>query len=554
MQLQRLKIPEWRNLRDFEITFTGSATDEDGTNRVFRTHALIGQNGSGKSNMLEALVTIFRDLDLNEPTPFDYELDYSRKYDNQIYEIRIVNTNPSQLTVTINGEPVNPWLLSDRYGETDGKPERGSARKYMPSHIFTYYSGKSERLEALFRDHQDRFIDNLTDYEEELDSDSPLRRLFYCRHPHSKLVLLACLLAPEFPLKEILHDLKIEDVDSALFVLKKPYRLSGDMTAEQIKSGDNRFWFDNTRFSEEFLSKHWELAIAPIDYTEEKTVDFRGRTEPQDLLYLFLKDKDALSSLKDHIGDSYRFFQYIEGSYIADLLEDIQIFVKHKNSDDLISFEQLSEGELQLLTVLGLMRITHRDECLFLLDEPDTHLNPIWKLRYFDEIEKVLKYDDNETIQGDSQIIITTHDPMMIGSLRKEQVRVLRQQNGKTVVDEPTEDPQGQGVNGLLKSELFGLQSTVDSETMRQINRRNALYAKEARLPEEERELTSLSRKLADLGFATDFRDPYYELFVKHMSKRTEFQKVTLTAEEIAAQDAAAHEIIDQILAEENAR
>jgi predicted ATPase len=554
MRLHRLKIYKYRNLCDFEITFTGSSADEDGINRHFRTHAVIGQNGSGKSNMIEAIVTIFRDLDLNEQTTFDYELDYSRKYDNQLYEIRIVNTFGSPLGVTINGEQVDSWLLSDRYGEINGKPERGSARMYLPSHIFTYYSGKSERLEALFRDHQERFIDNLTDFEEELDSDSPLRRLFYCRHPHSKLVLLACLLAPELPLKEILHDLKIEDVDSVLFVLKKPYRLSGDMTSDQIKTGDNRFWFDSTRFTEEFLSKVWELAIAPIDHTEEKTIDFRGRTESQELLYLFLKDKDALISLKDHIGDSYRFFQYVEGSYIADLLDDVQIFVKHRNSDDLISFEQLSEGELQLLTVLGLMRITHRDECLFLLDEPDTHLNPIWKLRYFDEIEKVLNQDDNETIQGDSQIIITTHDPMMIGSLRKEQVRVLRQQNGKTLVDEPTEDPQGQGVNGLLKSELFGLQSTVDSETMRQINRRNMLYAKENRLPEEERELARLSRKLADLGFATDFRDPYYELFVKHMARRTEFQKKTLTPEEIAAQDAAAHEIVDQILAEESAR
>ena len=70
-------------------------------------------------------------------------------------------------------------------------PSVNAARKYLPSHLFTYYSGKSERLEALFREHQERFIDNLSDYEEEADSDSPLRRLFYCRHPHSKLVLFA---------------------------------------------------------------------------------------------------------------------------------------------------------------------------------------------------------------------------------------------------------------------------------------------------------------------------------------------------------------------------
>ncbi len=249
MHLQRLKIPNFRNLRDFEITFTSFTTDADGTGRTFKSHAVIGQNGSGKSNMIEAIVTIFRDLDLNFPTEFEYELDYERTYDGQRYQIEITAAAHQEPDVKINGDRVEAWLLSDRYGETDesSKPGRGSARKYLPSHIFTYYSGKSERLEALFREHQERYIDNLTDFEDEVDSDSLLRRLFYCRHPHSKLVLLACLLAPEKPLKDILHDLHIEDVDSVLFTLKKPYRLSGELSAEEIKTGDNRYWCDSTR-------------------------------------------------------------------------------------------------------------------------------------------------------------------------------------------------------------------------------------------------------------------------------------------------------------------
>lgn len=550
MHLQRLKIPNFRNLRDFEITFIASAEDADGTIRNFKSHAVIGQNGSGKSNMIEAIVTIFRDLDLNDPTPFDYELDYEVRGS----QIRIKCISGGEPDVTIDGEPTAAWLLSDVHVETVGesKPERGSARKYLPSHIFTYYSGKSERLEALFRDHQERFIDNLSEYEEEIDSDSPLRRLFYCRHPHSKLVLLACLLAPEKPLKDILNDLRIEDVDSVLFTLKKPYRLSGELSAEEIKAGDNRFWYDSTRFTEELLAKLWELATAPIDYTEEKTIDFRGRTEPQDLLYLYLKDKDDLTKLKEHVGDSYRFFQYVEGSYIADLLDDVRIFVKHKNTDDLVSFEQLSEGELQLLTVLGLMRITHQDECLFLLDEPDTHLNPIWKLRYFDEIEKVLRQDANDIIQGDSQIIITTHDPMMIGSLRKEQVKVLRFVGGKSDVVSPDEHPQGMGITGLLKSEYFGLRSTVDSETRRRLDRRNYLYAVgDTRTQAENAEMSWLSEELSELGFATDFKDPYFAMFVKKMGTHSEFHKDMLTPDELQEQDAVADEIIAQILSEE---
>lgn len=140
MRLKRLNIPNFRNLRDFEIAFTRSTTDADGTARTFKSHAVIGQNGSGKSNMLEAIVTIFRDLDLNQPTSFGYELDYSVRD----YEISIVAEANAEPKVTIGGEPADPWLLSDRFRENPetGESERGSARLYLPSHIFTYYSGK----------------------------------------------------------------------------------------------------------------------------------------------------------------------------------------------------------------------------------------------------------------------------------------------------------------------------------------------------------------------------------------------------------------------------
>jgi hypothetical protein len=111
-----------------------------------------------------------------------------------------------------------------------------------------------------------------------------------------------------------------------------------------------------------------------------------------------------------------------------------------------------------------------QDHCLFLLDEPDTHLNPIWKLRYFEEIEKVLQRNAGQTIKGDSQILITTHDPIMVGSLKKEQVKILRKERGKTSIEEPDQDPQGMGVTGSLKSELFGLSSTLDFETQRRLN------------------------------------------------------------------------------------
>ncbi|WP_211840993.1 hypothetical protein [Roseinatronobacter monicus] len=189
---------------------------------------------------------------------------------------------------------------------------------------------------------------------------------------------------------------------------------------------------------------------------------------------------------------------------------------------------------------------------MFLLDEPDTHINPIWKLRYFDDIEGVLGAEQDKLTSGGSQILITTHDPMMVGSLKREQVHILRRIGNRSVVEVPDEHPQGMGVTGLLKSELFGLSSTLDIETERRLFRRNELFVKSPRSVDEDAELSRLSAELADLGFSTsDFRDPDYALFVRKMAQHQKFRKPTLTPEEQAEQNRIADDIINEILRDE---
>jgi hypothetical protein len=118
----------------------------------------------------------------------------------------------------------------------------------------------------------------------------------------------------------------------------------------------------------------------------------------------------------------------------------------------------------------------------------------------------------------------------------------------------PDEHPQGMGVTGLLKSDLFGLSSTLDIETERRLFKRNELFVKEHRTPEEDEQLRRLSAELADLGFSTaDFRDPDYALFVRKMAQHKKLRKPVLTPEEKAEQDRLADEIIDEILREEDA-
>jgi len=546
MHLERLKIKSFRNLRDFKINFTAGAKDADGVDRAFTSHAVIGQNGSGKSNLLEAIVTIFRDLDLNQKTAFEYELDYNCRghFIRVNSEAGKVNVWDDNLALTLGGDPEQNTSKTDPTEYAISHLSR-NARKYLPTHVFAYYSGKNDRIEAIFQQHQQKFYKALLDGSDEL-----LRRLFYCRSVHSQFVLLAYLLKEDPECKRILSDLNVEELESVLFVLKRPYWFKRDLADEILASGDNRFWYARG-IVQEFLDKLWSKAIAPIDHTEDRILDFRGRKEEHELLFLFIPDKAALSKLAEEIGDPARFFKYLESTYISDLIDEVRINVKHRDVNGHITFSQLSEGEQQLLTVLGLMRFTHEDESLFLLDEPDTHLNPIWKLRYFDEIEKVVKLRDAEA-KSNSQLIITTHDPLMIGSLRKEQVRILKCEGGKATVSTPDEHPQGMGVAGLLKSELFGLPSTLDSQTLKRLQERNELLALKAKCqlsPDNEAKLKALRSQLDDLGFSREYRDPLYQLFIEKMyAVRSQPLDKLLTPAEKAAQEALAEKIVAKIV------
>lgn len=64
MKINYIKIGKFKNLKDFELNLRNN------TNNILVT---IGKNGTGKSNLLEAIVLIYRNL-------FLYEKNNSFKY------------------------------------------------------------------------------------------------------------------------------------------------------------------------------------------------------------------------------------------------------------------------------------------------------------------------------------------------------------------------------------------------------------------------------------------------------------------------------------------
>lgn len=596
MQLRHLSIPHFRNLRGVVIDFATQLEPLPGAApqappAAIRSHALIGQNGTGKSNLIEALITIFRDVDLDREAAFDYALEYEIR--GHVVRIQADLAKQRRPFVWVDGDKVTQDYLNKNGppGNTPRDERRGP--RLLPSHVFAYYSGRNERIEALFQDHQKRFnrlqevttdevlpeqvLANFKGTEADIRAiedakrrrearmkaagDDRLRRLFYCRGGHSQLVLLACLLSDDPVFQKVLKTLHIEALESALFVLKEPHRLrekrrNGEFDEVDVNEGDARFWFARGSVVSEFLHALWQVAWAPIAQEVEKQIDFRGRSEKQRQLYLYVPSQVKLRRLGELVGGTDSFFRYAEGAYIGDLIEEVRITVKKREGHGgKVSFTQLSEGELQMLTVLGLMRITRDDHCLFLLDEPDTHLNPIWKLRLFDDINEAMANDTRLGAAGASQVLLTTHDPILLGGLRREQVLVIRNTSSVTQIESPSIHPQGMGVAGLLKSELFGLASTLDQQTLKDLDRRNELLAKEGagELTSGERaELERLKAYLIDLGFASEYRDPLYHLFIQKMhAARSLPMADLLTPEQRKLQDKLAEDITKAMLVDQ---
>jgi predicted ATPase len=506
MRLREVYLDEFKNLRQFRITFNSDRF----------TTVLVGQNGTGKSNLLEALVLIFKHLDLKERAPFTYSLMYELAGDNYTVEARI----GQEATVQRNGDT----LLKRDLSPGD----------YLPTNVFGYYSGPSNRFEAHFDKHQRNFYRELL-----RGNDDATRRLFYARLIHSQFVLLAFFVEEDDAVATVLSELLgIQDLDSVLFVLREPPWSS--------KEGDPRFWYARGVVSR-FLAELYDVALVPTRLQQRVSLDFE-KTSRLEHLYLFLKDKRDLRSLGRAIGSRTRFFSMLESTYVSKLLSEVRIRVRVRGAGETITFRELSEGEQQLLTVLGLLRFTRTEHSLFLLDEPDTHLNPNWSIRYLDLLRRVA--GANET----SQVLMTTHDPLVVSGLERDEVRILeRSSDSRITAVTPEDDPKGMGVAGVLTSDLFGLRSTLDSGTLALLDEKRRLAVRDHLTEEEKRQLETIEAKLADINFTSVVPDPLYQEFVAAMTKAApvESGKTSLTPEERKQRESVAVDIVKELLAED---
>jgi predicted ATP-binding protein involved in virulence len=165
-----------------------------------------------------------------------------------------------------------------------------------------------------------------------------------------------------------------------------------------------------------------------------------------------------------------------------------------------ISINQLSSGEKQLFCQAAYLQKLNLQDSIILIDEPETSLHPTWQ-------RNILKLYQN--IGENNQIIVATHSPHIIASVKPESLFVLYP-NSETGKIEPInmakahKHTKGVEPNRILQ-EVMGMDDLRDPETTAQIKEVAELlrlHPEQVELPENQAKIEKLRE---DLGKGDPF-------------------------------------------------
>lgn len=358
MQLKRLWIKDYKNLRDFSLDF------EKGNNLSI----LIGNNGSGKSNVLEAISGIFAEAysNVSDLLESNYILEYQIKEQN--FKIEKINGRRK----LFNNE--NPISVKTKGSD------------YLPSNVIAIYSGEDLRLWEKF--YWQRYYEYLTSvYRKGFAGNMGM--YYVNKYLWNISLLTLVLFRNDFPdINTFLSsELGIDD-DSDIDFIEIDY------------SNDN---YDKNRNE---ILKAFVARINP---------------EREDVCAYTLDElRNLLSNSVDNFDAEPReVFKMLMLAFMPKdlkLISDIRIIL-----EDGEAVQFFSEGEKKLILIRTILEFVADENALLLLDEPDANIHESRKSKLY----KLLKDTPNR------DIVMTSHSPIIAKIADKSELIYLESKESK---------------------------------------------------------------------------------------------------------------------------
>jgi ABC-type Mn2+/Zn2+ transport system ATPase subunit len=167
-----------------------------------------------------------------------------------------------------------------------------------------------------------------------------------------------------------------------------------------------------------------------------------------------------LSFLGGKNGQPYDHFKQLLSLYQQSIIQDIRIAIKTNHTDDILMFDELSDGEQVFLGRMALFYLMQgRDDALILLDEPESHFNDIWKREIVSIIDEVLGEQANE-------VMISTHSSISLTDVFDDEIQLLKKQDGQAYVSRITSSTFGADPSEIMIN-IFGAEDSIGKRSLK---------------------------------------------------------------------------------------
>lgn len=374
MRLKSLTIGQYKNLKDFSLSFDGSSFID-----VF-----VGKNGSGKSNLFEALIQIFRHLYEFDKEKGDLGFAYTIKYEINSTETEI-GWNAGKLTI-------------------NGNERKTLGQTPLPDNVLIYYSGHNDTVADLVQQYELNFSKRIK------KADFNESRRFIGIGPEYKALLLAVLLMQKTDSKArefICGKLGIASVGQEVaLVLNRPLFANKKFEIEAFDP-QTHYW-GAEGITRQFLDKLISCVKGAFNHGNV----YSNATD----LYRIVLDIELFQQrfADEKITDIFRQFDNLK---TLGMLADISIPLTLTSGLN-ANIAHFSDGQFQSVYIYSIVELFKDRNCLTLLDEPDAFLHPEWQ---FDFLKQVFEITDTTTKKN--HVLMSSHSAVTLIPHDKKKIK-----------------------------------------------------------------------------------------------------------------------------------
>lgn len=498
----------------------------------FNPFCFAGLNGSGKSNVLEALANIFYHVEscanVNQPKNFQdnfepelckpnaFELEYYISQDKEYNIDSLIKVCISKKekdekedglpkmtyqSFPFEKEPIPVTVVAEKFAT-----KTAPAKRYLPDLVIGYSSGENEILSIPFlKTRLLHFDEYRVALEKNAEYEKPESSLLYVDYEMSQAVLLSNLIFQKKEVLEPLHkELGIADIIRFRMNLNL-HTHENKKILEQFKGVIDAFKRCATTCYEEKDKLTLDFWINPASKEAFKS---NFSNNPFKLFQAFqilytLNYRTVKPDIKSDVYQSKGFYTdgkvpNPEPQQKVFFFLDYYIKKKYQNSEEVVPLlmKNLSDGEQQFLHTMGICLMLKDKSALLLLDEPETHFNPDWRSKFIRTLKKSLDHSRSNNLMKD--ILITSHSPFIISDCYPDKVIVFEKGEQPVNARDMNFKTYGTSVD-IITENIFKSRNTIGDLSRKEIEDIQTEISKKKKLsPKEVQEYKMSINHLGD--------------------------------------------------------